>query len=202
MSLLSSTERLPALVSNDRRCCSLHTFSSTSSISTTGWRRPGTRLAGGWVNKMRMALWPCVNYSSVCSHLMEAATDPENTTIFWKYSLFFLPLTSTRVSFVSRTITPRFATWIQRECVTALRFPWVDPPSSCTTAWPNSWLTPCRDHSRATLPTAFWRATTPRTLRQLSNLPPRDTCLSENSPWVVVVFFCELLHSNNSCSSS
>lgn len=184
---------LVALVSNDRRCCSLHTFSLTSFISTTGWKKPETRPAGGWVNTMRMALLPCLSYSRMCSHPMEAkrfvaATDLENTTIP-PTPPCSAPHSLPPVSFVSRTITPPFATWTQRECVTALRFPWVDPPSSCTTAWPNFWLTLCRDHSRATLPTAFWRGTTPRTLRQLSNMPPRETCLSEHTSWVVVVLW-------------
>lgn len=56
----------------------------------------------------------------------------------------------------------------------------MDPPSSCTTAWPNFWLTLYRDLSRAMHLTAFWRGKTPRTLRQQSK-----TALTK-------AYFCEI----------
>lgn len=69
---------------------------------------------------------------------------------------------------VFRTTIPLSATSTRRAYVIALRFRWVDLPLSCTTAWPNSWLTPYRDLSKAMRLTASLRGKTPRTLRLLS----------------------------------
>lgn len=156
-----------------------------------GGGRGRDQLEGKWT-KMATVQLGLGNYSRKRSHLMEA--ESENTQklpkiqnpkkAFHGNMFFTLTPAFTCVSSVSRTITHHFATWTQRECATALRFPWADPPSSCTTAWPNSWLILYRDHSRAMPPTAFWRGTTPRTLRQLSNMSVTETCWSENTPCI------------------
>lgn len=121
-----------------------------------------------------------------------------DTTFLWEYgsclvgirrvSFVYLAINCTCaayyvcVSSVSRTTTRLFATWTQRECVTDSRFPSAGLPSSCTTAWPNSWLTLYRGLFRAMRPTAFWRGTTPRTLRRRSEIALRETWCSENTP--------------------
>uniref|UniRef100_A0A3Q4AW47 BRISC and BRCA1-A complex member 1 n=1 Tax=Mola mola TaxID=94237 RepID=A0A3Q4AW47_MOLML len=65
----------------------------------------------------------------------------------------------------------------------------MDPPSSCTTAWPNFWLTPYKDHFRAMRLTASWREKTPMTLRQPCRKTVIKPCFCEIPTVVCLGFF-------------